>query len=426
MNPDSEVTNVSDKQMANHPKGLFLSLETIAFWFWFYLGIEPALTYLLFRSNPPLAGPVTAVFSGIIAFLLALSGIVGDQHQFKKLIQVLPVQAILLYAIWAGITVAWTGAPKVIALVYWLILFLKIYVVLRVLACQSREAVSLNSLKGFVWGGFIFALIPLIAQETDIEGRLGNEEFLHPNTVGNQLALTSLCSIHLSLQPQNTLRDRLLYLFTLTVQLFTLLRSLSKTAILCFMIATTVYIVQSRISLKKKLLIVLVAGGIIALSSTMLTSYIDKYLNDQQGGEALETATGRSGIWEMTWDYIQQNPIFGYGFQSYRYTAPQIIGVRLVHAHNDALNIWYTLGGIGLALALLTYLSYTFCAIRASFKRSPQAALGLALMLYGLVRGLTEASIDDLTTYFTPLMLLVSQWMALNKPLPFNRKDPHA
>lgn len=423
MNPSPPGKELPNNGKKSRSKGLFISLSTVAFGFWFYLGISPALTYLFFRSSPAVAEPITAVLSGVIALLLALGGVVGDPYQFRKLIQLLPVQMILMYGVWAGITVLWTGAPQEIAIVYWFILFLKYYVILRVLACKSREEVSVNSLKGFAWGGFIFALVPLIARETDSEGRLGNEEFLHPNTIGNQMAITSLCSIYLTLQTQNKPRERLLSIFMLIIQLFTLLRSLSKTSIFCFMVATTVYIIRSKISVKRKALIVAVTGLIIALSSTMLVGYIDRYLNEQQGGEALETATGRSNIWEMTWDYIQQNPIFGYGYQSYRYTAPQIIGVRLVHAHNDVLNIWYTLGGIGLALAILTYLSYLLFTIRASFKRSPQEALGLALLLYGIIRGLTEASTDDLTTFSTPLMLLIVQWMALSKPLPANEKD---
>ncbi len=412
----SATNSFSEEKEPLRSKRLFISLSTIAFCFWFYISISPALTYLFFRSNPPVAGPITAVFSGIVAFLLALGGVFGDRREFAKIIGVLPVCALILYVAWTGATVLWTGAPKKIALVYWLILVLKHYVVLRVLACKSREEVSWSSLKGFAWGGLIFALVPLIARETDDEGRLGNEEFLHPNTIGNQLSLTSLSSIYLALQAQGKPQQRLVYIFILVVQLFTLLRSLSKTSIFCFLLASTVYIIRSRISVKKKLLITVVAAGIIAVSFPLVATYLDNYLNNQQGGEALETATGRSAIWEMTWDYIQQNAILGYGFQSYRYTAPQIIGVRLVHAHNDALNIWYTLGGIGLALAVLTYLSYVFCLIRAAYRRSPQEALGLALLLYGLIRGLTEASVDDLTTYSTPLMLLVVQWMALGKP----------
>ncbi|WP_179228296.1 O-antigen ligase family protein [Leptolyngbya ohadii] len=409
-------TNLSKEKGSRSPSNLFINISNVAFWFWFYLGISPALTYLLFRSMPTVAGPVTAVVTGIFAFLLGLGGVFGNRQEFRRIISVLPVKLVVLYSVWAGITVLWTGAPKPIAFVYWLILALQQYTVVRVLSCNSREEASFSCLKGFTLGSFFFALVPLIAQETDNEGRLGNEEFLHPNTIGHQLALAGLSSIYLILQSKGGLRQRLPYILILVVQLFTLLRSLSKTSIFCFLLASTVYIIRSKISLKKKLLITTVAGGIVALSSTMLLGYLDRYLNEQQGGEALTTATGRSSIWEMTWDYIQQNSILGYGFQSYRYTAPQIIGVRLVHAHNDVLNIWYTLGGIGLSLAILTYLSYTFCWIRAAKRRSPQEALGLALLLYSLIRGLTEATVDDLMTYSTPLMLLIAQWMALSKP----------
>ena len=407
--------NLPKQRESPRSKRLFIGLPAIAFGFWVYIGIAPALTYLFFRSSPAVAGPITAVVSGIIALLLAFNGIIGNRRGFVELMSVWPVRLIIIYSLWAGATVLWTGAPKAIALVYWLILALKQYVVIRLLASKCREEVSLSSLKGFSMGGFLFALVPLIARETDNEGRLGNEEFLHPNIVGNVLALTGLCTIYLTLQVKGKPRQRMFFILILAVQFFTLLRSLSKTAIFCFLLASIVYLVRSRISLKNKLSITAVAGGVFALSSAMLVGYLDRYLNEQQGGEALETATGRAAIWEMTWDYIQQNPLWGYGFQSYRYTAPQIIGVRLVHAHNDTLNIWYTLGGIGLVLAILTYLSYTLCLIRAGFKKSPQEALGIALLLYAIIRGLTEATVDDLLTYPTPLMLLVAQWMALSR-----------
>jgi O-antigen ligase len=211
-------------------------------------------------------------------------------------------------------------------------------------------------------------------------------------------------------------------MFILLFLLFTLLRSLSKTSILGFLIAALVYVIRSKISIQRKITLVSVAAVIIAISSAALSSYLDKYLNEQQGGAALETASGRTVLWEIAWQMIQENPIWGYGYLSYRDLAPQVIALRLVHPHNEWLNVWFNLGGVGLVLVVLTYLTYAWQVLRAAQARLPQEALGLALLVYFLIRGLTEASVADFCVYPSSLMILMLGWMSQsNKDLSSKR-----
>jgi O-antigen ligase len=154
-----------------------------------------------------------------------------------------------------------------------------------------------------------------------------------------------------------------------------------------------------------------IIGGLVAICSAALSQYLNYYLNEQDGGAALYTATGRTRIWRMTLDLIQEKPILGYGFQSYQNVVDQVINIRLVHAHNEFLNIWLTLGLIGLLLSITTYVSYFLLLRRASKKGLSQASLGMALLVYSVMRGATEANVTDPIIFPMTLMMLTSEWL---------------
>jgi O-antigen ligase len=335
------------------------------------------------------------------------------------------MKLLLALSLWAGVTLFWTGAPPSRAFTYWAVLELKLLVVFILLSLARIEQVAVKSLQGYAWGGLILGLVPFVFNAATEQGRLGDEAFLHPNVIGNQMALCSLCSIYLTLQARGRPAERLPYLLLSAMLLFTLMRSLSKTSIIGFFLAALVYIVYSRINIQKKTTLVLLLSGVGAICFTALTRYLDEYLNAQQGGQALATFTGRTRIWQMTWEMIQENPIWGYGFQSYRYTAPQIIAVRLVHPHNELLSIWYTLGAVGLILAVLTYTTYAWQVQRATKARLPQAALGLALLVYSLANGPTTATTADLMNYPSPLMMLMISWMVQRNPISSSKQLSH-
>jgi O-antigen ligase len=118
-------------------------------------------------------------------------------------------------------------------------------------------------------------------------------------------------------------------------------------------------------------------------------------------------------IWHDTWAMIQQKLWIGYGLMSFRDIGPQIAAVRLVHAHNEWLQIWFSYGLIGLLLAVGFYLSFLYQASRALTRTSTRSlgSLALGIAICGLVFGVSEASITTLTIPI-PLILLLS--MALS------------
>jgi O-antigen ligase len=110
---------------------------------------------------------------------------------------------------------------------------------------------------------------------------------------------------------------------------------------------------------------------------------------------------------------IQERPLIGYGYLSFRDYGPQIFNVRVVHAHNEVLNIWFTLGIWGLGITCMLYGSFARNAWKA--RRSPhsmkQANLALAILVLCLVRSLTEADTRSLV-FQLPLMVFLASWIS--------------
>lgn len=417
------TTGTANRQLV---QGAYIKVESVAFWFWFFIGVEPCLTFLFFRSKPALGTLVGYLPPPGFAFFLLSTVLIGNRLQNPEVLRSMVTKMLLTFVLWAGITLSWTSAAsRFSACGYWAIVALKVFVVLLLLCLGNVERVGIKSLQGYAWGGLILSLVALLSNVSTIDGRLGDEEFLHPNTIGNHIAIISLCTIYMVLQSGVPMIERQPYILISIVLLFTLIKTLSKTSIISLLLALSIYLIRSKISVQKKINLLLVGGGAIAISSAALSKYLDYYLNEQQGGEALTTATGRTRIWEMTWELIQEKPVWGYGYQSYRDVADQIIPLRLVHPHNEWLNIWFNLGGVGLVLGVLTYINFYLHLRRAAKARLPQEALGLAVLVYSLVRGLTEATVPDLIVYPTLLIMLMIGWLTQKKQTSSSNGDSY-
>jgi O-antigen ligase len=136
------------------------------------------------------------------------------------------------------------------------------------------------------------------------------------------------------------------------------------------------------------------------------------------GGDALETMgrdatlTGRTVIWDLVLAEAG-NPVVGTGFESFwlgdRLTRIQNIHVGLNESHNGYLEIFLTLGWIGvLLLAIVIVTGYG--NIMASFRQSPnEARLRMALFISAVVLSFTEAGFRMLNiNWITFLMAIMA------------------
>jgi exopolysaccharide production protein ExoQ len=239
--------------------------------------------------------------------------------------------------------------------------------------------------------------------------RLGDEDLLHPNSIGNYTGVALLCTIYLGLKAARRSWARIFWMGVGAVLLITLLRSGSKTALGAFAIACFTYFLRSNRPRWQKV----AAGMVVVLASLVAVPLVLNRVYQSEGRSRVESFSGRTELWQQTWDMIRDNPIKGYGFLSFRDYGPQPFSdIRVVHAHDEWLNLWFTLGLVGVALAAGTYYTYFRQARRASrwgLTAAP-AALAMSLLVFSLVRGVTEAA--NGLVFPMALMLLTLFWIA--------------
>jgi exopolysaccharide production protein ExoQ len=185
-----------------------------------------------------------------------------------------------------------------------------------------------------------------------------------------------------------------------------LLRSLSKTSIAAFLCSAAFYIIFSRtIPLKTKVIALVTATVLFCAMYTFVNTYMVSYL--EENPREATTLTGRTLLWVKSWEMIQDHPILGYGFLSFRDYGPQDWDVRTVHAHNEWITQWFQLGFVGLVITIAIYISYFRQLRRAA--HSPRRELGLSMLLYMLFQGFAIAEPSGLT-FPLPMVLLLATW----------------
>jgi len=146
------------------------------------------------------------------------------------------------------------------------------------------------------------------------------------------------------------------------------------------------------------LAIVALYGGLLAAAAAAIGVYAFREELIGLMGRDL-TLTGRTDIWESVWRRIQERPWRGYGFEAFWAgddpTAPmnwvvQHAGFRPNNAHSAWLEIWLTLGLVGLALQAL-YLLWGLVWMAASVMRSAGAYLALPYLVTTLVASNVES-----------------------------------
>jgi exopolysaccharide production protein ExoQ len=372
----------------------------VAFTAWFVAGMETATNYLFFQADPRVG---TIVNLGASCAMLYLTILVAVAFGYSKEKHVWsgPAQWILVYAVLTGVSLCWTQSSSLVnASGYWVAFIASLATIAVLIRSDRADNVALAALQGYVWASVILALIGWTAAGT-YELRMGQQEYLHPNAIGNQVALAALFSIFLARRYPAALR----WNWITTGLVFSLLRTLSKASIISFLVAAGFYFVRySKLSARSQLKIAVVGAVLILASWGFIARYADVYTE----GTNVETLTGRTVIWAVSWEIAAERPWLGHGFYSYRSVVPNFGEFKAWHAHNDFLQQFFSYGVAGLMLSLAVYGSFYRQLRRAP--RSPRLGLASAVLIYGLLHGLTDASHIEL---MLPggMILLFAEWV---------------
>lgn len=151
----------------------------------------------------------------------------------------------------------------------------------------------------------------------------------------------------------------------------------------------------------KKYFLGLVISGLLAIGLLYVVQpkYIDRILS--RGASDQQSNSERIALWRGNWRIIQDNPVWGVGFQQNKhhlrkyydemgYPAEQ----RISHAHNQYLQIWAGTGTVGLLFFLFFCGRILQDSRRAAQSLSPLSLGAMAALVCFMVGALTEANFN--------------------------------
>lgn len=371
----------------------------------FFLAFRIATVLLAVRAFNADPETGTAVNVGLGFFLLGLVGFctLADQRERRIPMLRLPVvRWALLFLGFSCCSLLWSSTVSLRdSSLYWCSMASEAAMVGLLLQARSLERPAEALMQGYVWGACAVALIAwILPAQTDL--RLGDEELLGPNSIGYLCAFAFYFAQYLL---RETRRGSVITAGVLAV---TLLRTLSKTTIVAFLVSEGFLLVRDRsISRRRKMLILLAAVAAIAVFSGLLASYYDVY---SSAGDQPETLTGRLGIWAYFFAEAVQRPWIGHGFDSAWKVIPPFGAdqFQAPHAHNELLQQFYAYGAVGVGLFCGIYGSLLLQIRRIAAGR--QRLFFLALLIFVLVRGLADTDRLDLSLPLWSIMIVA--WLA--------------
>jgi O-antigen ligase len=344
----------------------------------FFFVFRAGLTFLFFQQEP-VTGSVMTIAIGLA---LAYGAVLYSSEAAACLpVATRPLRWIAAMLALSLASVLWSAAQSpAAALAYWSGMAADVALVLLLLRRGDAERMTEALMQGAVWGAVALAVVGWCSPATD-DLRLGNDAFLHPNTLGLEIGLATLMAQYLA-------RRGSLWKGLGIALAVTLLRTLSKTAIIAFVVAECWWLMQHReMTRKAKMRLAAVALVVVASFWGLLTAYLDAY-NSTGSGDQGETLTGRTVLWAAALSMSLERPWFGHGIYSFKALIPAFGSFAAVHAHNEALQQFFEYGAAGLAIAACVYASFYRQVRRAG--SSELRTLSLSLLIFALVRGLTD------------------------------------
>lgn len=351
-----------------------------------YFGVRVCTTFLLFQSDPQTGAVVSFALNLLLLIPVAFYAAGRSAIRWQQALRVWPFRLALAFLALSLTSLTWTEAQSLsTAFGYWSAMAADVVLVLLLLHAEPARCVTRSLMKGYIFGACLLALVAWFSPAM-ADLRLGDDEFLNPNAIGFECAIATLFCQYLA--PEGA---RWKWLgATLAI---TMVRSLSKTTIIAFVIVECFYLLRARtIARQTKIALAFAALLVTIVFWGLFTAYYAIYTN---AGTQAETLTGRIGIWLTTLSMSLEEPWLGHGLHSFRAVVPAFGAFEAWHAHNELLQQFFAYGIVGVVLVLSLYLS-----LYRQTRKQPTAPFSLfmrSLLLLVLIRGLTDTDRFDLS-----------------------------
>jgi exopolysaccharide production protein ExoQ len=366
----------------------------IAFALGFFLSFRLCIVYLsvAMLGLDPSTGSALSLGLGLLLFCLVCFTATGDSvRSLSSITQLKPIRWMIAFVIFAGLSLVWSetaSLPNSVA--YWCGLVVDFASVLMLLRRGNRTFEAHSILKGFVWSACFLGVMAWI-MPTASDLRLGDEQFLNTNEIGNLCAFAIFFAQYLSRAGDGEWK------FAKFLLVITLIRSLSKTTLAAFLVSQGLLLLLDKsISRKTKMMVSASALALVLVFWGLIAAYYQYYTTN---GNQAETLTGRVVIWLYVLAGVFDHPWtpwIGHGFDAWWKVVPPFGGelFEARHAENELLQQLYAYGLAGIVLLVGLYWSL----FRQLRKLRPSAAKTMFLCFLGfiVVRGLAESDAFDL------------------------------
>jgi exopolysaccharide production protein ExoQ len=367
----------------------------VGFFFAFRI-IIVVLSVRLLGSDPQSGVVLSLAMNYLLLIAASLHAMRPARITISAMLRLPTTRWVAFFLAFTGCSLAWTvSASWPAAAAYWVAMLADSLIVLLLLSVGTMKLQSHLLMKGFIWGACAVALIAwILPRQADL--RLGDEQLLGPNQIGYVCAFAFLFAQYLMRERDGRWGLQAAFLA------LTLLRSLSKTSIIAFVVCQSYLLLRDdSIRRRSKLFAIAIVLVAVACFWGLLSAYYEVYSN---AGNQAETLTGRLGIWAFIFDESLKKPWLGHGFHSVWKVIPPFGDFEARHAHNEMLQQFYAYGVLGVIMLTGLYGSLGMQLHRIADK--PRRVFLLSILVFVLVRGLTDTEVFDLSLPVWAIMLI--------------------
>lgn len=373
----------------------------LAFTAGFFFSLRGAIVLFFTRvlGTEPQIGAAFEVAAEFLLFALVCFHSFGSARRATdRILDLSVVRWALAYLFFSGFSLLWSGTVSLPAsAAYWCQVAADVAIVLVLLRGGDRNAIAHSVMRGYIVCSCGLAVVAWILP-TQADLRLGDPDYFNTNQIANLCAYSILFAQYLMR------RNRERWGYAALFLAITLVRTLSKTTLVAFIVCEAVLLIQDR-SMRRRTKVLLTTGAILAMLAFwgLFEAYFDVYTTT---GNQAETLTGRTAIWAWSIDAALEKPWFGAGFDSMWKVMPPLGSDQFEarHAENELLQQFYAYGVTGVVLIVGLYGS--LCLRIRRFRDRPVQLIFLAIMLFVFIRGLAVAEAFDLLLPLWTIVLM--------------------
>ena len=349
-------------------------------------------------TDPRVGAEANLALNFLLLGLVVFASLGAGKRTFGSMVRLRSIQWVLVFLAFSGCSLAWSVTASLpTSVVYWCGIAADAVMVFLLLRAGPVTAVAHSLMKGFIWSTCCLALLVwIMPAQADL--RLGDQDFFNTNQIGNLCAFSIFMAQYLMRRKDGKWGVATAFLAV------TLLRSLSKTTLVAFLLSEGYLVIQDR-SISRKTKIYLTAALVVFILAFwgLFEAYYGIYTNTSNQAETL---TGRTGIWFVCLNEALDKPWIGHGFDSIWKVIPPFGDEQFEarHAENEVLQQFYAYGVAGVVMLAGLYWSL-YWQIR-KLQRGPVRIVFLSLMLFIVIRGLAEAEPFDLTLPLWAIVLI--------------------